>query len=124
MPELPNTTIYLEALDGFIVGRTLQNIVVRSPFVVRTVNAEIGECHGQKIRCVSRIGKRIVGASSTIAIECADTTATMSGLTYNCARMCKSVVTSSVDRTKQAVTRSLFLFPSGKNRESWIPRLI
>lgn len=60
MPELPDITIYLESLDRFVVGQTLQNVVVRSPFVLRTFEPEITACNGRKVKSVSRIGKRIV----------------------------------------------------------------
>jgi len=60
MPELPDITIYLEALDRFVVGQTLQNVTVRSPFVLRTFDPEITACNNRKVKSVSRIGKRIV----------------------------------------------------------------
>ena len=36
MPELPDITVYLEALRPRIVGRVLDRITVRSPFLLRT----------------------------------------------------------------------------------------
>ncbi len=60
MPELPDITIYLEALDRVVVGQTLRNVTVRSPFVLRTFEPEITACNGRKVKSVSRIGKRIV----------------------------------------------------------------
>ncbi len=60
MPELPDLTIYLEALERRIVGQPLQRIMLRSPFVLRTVEPPIGVTAGRTVRGVSRIGKRIV----------------------------------------------------------------
>ena len=60
MPELPDITIYLEALDRFIVGRTLESVLIRSPFVLRTFDPNAAACQGQTVKSVSRIGKRIV----------------------------------------------------------------
>lgn len=60
MPEFPDITIYLEALDRHIVGHQLETISVRSPFVLRTFDPEISDCHNRTIQSVSRLGKRII----------------------------------------------------------------
>ncbi len=60
MPELPDITVYLEALERFITGQTLNTVQVRSPFVLRTFDPEISACDGQTVTAVSRLGKRIV----------------------------------------------------------------
>ena len=60
MPELPDITIYLEALERRIVGRPLISVQVRSPFVLRTFDPEFSVIEGTTVRSVSRIGKRIV----------------------------------------------------------------
>ena len=36
MPELPDITVYVEALGRRVVGRRLEGTRVRSPFLVRT----------------------------------------------------------------------------------------
>jgi len=36
MPELPDLTVYLEALDRRIVGERLERVLVLSPFLLRT----------------------------------------------------------------------------------------
>ena len=59
MPELPDITIYLEALERRIVGRTLENIRIASPFVVRTYDPPIGSVKGKPVERLARIGKRI-----------------------------------------------------------------
>ena len=60
MPELPDVVIYLEALTRHIVGRRLERIRLLSPFVLRSVDPPIDILHGQTVRGVRRIGKRIV----------------------------------------------------------------
>ena len=37
MPELPDLTVYIEHLDRRVIGETLQDIRLASPFVLRTV---------------------------------------------------------------------------------------
>ena len=60
MPELPDVVVYLEALTREIVGRRLERIKLSSPFVLRSVDPPIESLHGQTVRGVRRIGKRIV----------------------------------------------------------------
>ena len=37
MPELPDITVYVEALERRVAGEQLTGVRVRSPFLVRTV---------------------------------------------------------------------------------------
>ena len=60
MPELPDVVVYIEALTRHIVGRRLERIHLLSPFVLRSVDPPIDTLHGQTVRDVRRIGKRIV----------------------------------------------------------------
>ena len=60
MPELPDVVVYLEALTREIVGRRLERVKLSSPFVLRSVAPPITSLHGQTVRGVRRIGKRIV----------------------------------------------------------------
>jgi formamidopyrimidine-DNA glycosylase len=60
LPELPDVVVYLEALTREIVGRRLERIQLISPFVLRSVDPPITLLHGQTVRGVRRIGKRIV----------------------------------------------------------------
>jgi formamidopyrimidine-DNA glycosylase len=59
MPELPDITAYLLALDTRIVGRTLQRVRLASPFVLRTAVPPIGDVEGHVVRELRRIGKRV-----------------------------------------------------------------
>src|SRR5262249_49853217 len=60
MPELPDITIYVEALAERVVGQTLERIRTVSPFLVRTAVPPIRSAEGRQIGTVSRLGKRIV----------------------------------------------------------------
>ena len=59
MPELPDITIYLEALERRILQQLLQQIRVASPFLVRTAVPPIDRAKGKRVLALRRIGKRI-----------------------------------------------------------------
>jgi formamidopyrimidine-DNA glycosylase len=59
VPELPDITVYIEALQGRIVGQRLEKVRVRSPFLVRTFEPALDEAEGKTVRELRRIGKRI-----------------------------------------------------------------
>ena len=60
MPELPDVVVYLEALNSHVVGRRLERVKLLSPFVLRSVDPPIASLHGETVRGVRRVGKRIV----------------------------------------------------------------
>jgi len=60
VPELPDVTIYLEALGRTIRGKTIEKIVLRSPFVLRSVEPDLFEAEGKAVHGFHRLGKRIV----------------------------------------------------------------
>jgi len=60
MPELPDVTVYVEALRERIVGQTLTRLRLASPFILRTVEPGISEFAGKDVLDVRRVGKRIV----------------------------------------------------------------
>jgi formamidopyrimidine-DNA glycosylase len=60
MPELPDITLYIEALERRVVGRRLDAIRVRSPFLVRTYDPPLSSLEGKVVRRLRRLGKRIV----------------------------------------------------------------
>jgi formamidopyrimidine-DNA glycosylase len=60
MPELPDVTVYVEALRERIAGQTLLRVRLASPFLLRTVEPAVGEFEGKEVLGVRRIGKRIV----------------------------------------------------------------
>jgi formamidopyrimidine-DNA glycosylase len=59
VPELPDITVYLEALQRRIVGQTLQEVRVASPFLLRTAVPPIQVVNGRKVTELRRLGKRI-----------------------------------------------------------------
>ncbi len=59
MPELPDITIYLEALQSRVVGQHLERIRVNSPFLVRSFDPPLDAAHGKTVRQLRRLGKRI-----------------------------------------------------------------
>ena len=59
MPEIPDIVLYVNSLDRLLRGQTIESLIVRSPFVVRTVDPPIDAITGQRIKSFSRIGKRV-----------------------------------------------------------------
>ena len=59
MPELPDVTVYLEALEARIVGQRLERVLIRSPFLLRTAEPPIQSVQGRRVNEVRRIGKRL-----------------------------------------------------------------
>jgi formamidopyrimidine-DNA glycosylase len=59
MPELPDLTVYLEALQSRIVGHCLERIVLSSPFLLRTALPPLESASGRRVQELRRIGKRI-----------------------------------------------------------------
>ena len=59
MPELPDITIYLEALEQRILGQPLQRIRISSPFLLRTAVPPIDLVERKRVLKLRRIGKRI-----------------------------------------------------------------
>src|SRR5580704_3769817 len=59
MPELPDITAYLSALQPRIAGQSLTQIRIASPFLLRTVQPPLEEFEGHTVRSLRRIGKRI-----------------------------------------------------------------
>jgi len=60
MPELPDLTAYVEALDRFIGGRVIESIRQATPFLVRTWDPPLVAARDRRVRSVERIAKRIV----------------------------------------------------------------
>ncbi len=60
MPELPDITVYIEALEARLLGQPLEKIRLASPFLLRSFEPPIGSAEGKKITGFQRIGKRIV----------------------------------------------------------------
>ena len=59
MPELPDITVYIEALEARILDETLERVRLASPFLLRTIEPPLAATHGKKVTGLRRIGKRI-----------------------------------------------------------------
>ena len=59
MPELPDITAYITALEPRVVGKTLEHVRIASVFLLRTVDPPIASVEGRTVREIRRIGKRI-----------------------------------------------------------------
>jgi formamidopyrimidine-DNA glycosylase len=59
MPELPDITAYVTALEARIVGQPIEHIRLGSPFLLRTVQPPLSEAQSRKVCELRRIGKRI-----------------------------------------------------------------
>lgn len=60
MPELPDVTLYVEALTERTLGEPLLDVRVLHPFVLRSYHPPARAAVGEKVTNVSRLGKRIV----------------------------------------------------------------
>ena len=60
MPELPDITIYLEALERRILRARLDRLRLTSPFVLRSASVAPAELEGRTVTGLRRMGKRIV----------------------------------------------------------------
>jgi formamidopyrimidine-DNA glycosylase len=66
MPELPDITAYIAALEPRILGQTLERVRLQSVFVLRTADPPIAAVEGKTVVELRRIGKRIaIGLSDS-----------------------------------------------------------
>lgn len=59
MPELPDISAYITALEQRISGQTLEHVRLSSPFLLRSVDPPFVAAEGKSVRLLRRIGKRI-----------------------------------------------------------------
>src|SRR3989442_7045692 len=59
MPELPDLTTYIEALERRILRQTLEQVRITNPFLLRTAVPPIHTVNGKTVRSLRRLGKRI-----------------------------------------------------------------
>jgi formamidopyrimidine-DNA glycosylase len=60
MPELPDLTVYLEALAPRVLGQPLEQVQLTSISLLRSVEPPLGEFHGRRVVALRRLGKRLV----------------------------------------------------------------
>jgi formamidopyrimidine-DNA glycosylase len=59
VPELPDITIYVEAIAARAVGAALAGVRLLHPFVLRSVDPPLAEAIGRRVTGVRPLGKRI-----------------------------------------------------------------
>ena len=59
MPELPDITAYISAIESRILGQQLEHVRIASAFLLRTAQPAVSETEGKIVRELRRIGKRI-----------------------------------------------------------------
>ena len=59
MPELPDITAYIAAIEARILGQPLTQVRIASAFLLRTAKPSVSDAEGKTVRAVRRIGKRI-----------------------------------------------------------------
>ena len=60
MPELPDVTVYIEALEERVLNQAIKKIRLGSPFVLRSFEPPLREAEGKRVLRLRRLGKRIV----------------------------------------------------------------
>jgi formamidopyrimidine-DNA glycosylase len=59
VPELPDISVYIEALDARVRGARLESVRLAHPFLLRTFDPPISELNGLRVEEIRRVGKRI-----------------------------------------------------------------
>ena len=59
MPELPDITVYIEAIEKRIMAQRVEGARVNGPFVLRTFEPPLKTVEGKTVRALRRVGKRI-----------------------------------------------------------------
>jgi len=59
MPELPDISAYITALEPRVLGEPIEHVRVASPFLLRTVDPPLSAVEGKRVQELRRIGKRI-----------------------------------------------------------------
>ena len=59
MPELPDITVYLDALRDRVIDQPLVQLRIASPFLLRTFDPPVESLIGKRVVKLIRLGKRI-----------------------------------------------------------------
>jgi formamidopyrimidine-DNA glycosylase len=62
VPELPDITLYLEALAPRVLNQPLERLRIANPFLLRTPDPPVSSVEGRRVTGLRRLGKRIVMA--------------------------------------------------------------
>ena len=76
MPELPDISAYIKALEARVLGATLEKVRLTSPFLLRTVDPPLESAEGRTVTAIRRIGKRIAIGVETPRLRGQDALAT------------------------------------------------
>ena len=60
MPELPDLTVYVDALQTRLVGQAIERVRLASPFLVRSVDPPLQAIENHVVADVRRLGKQLV----------------------------------------------------------------
>ena len=60
MPEYPDLTIYVEALQAHVGGEPLEKLRIQSPSLLKSVDVPPASLEGDSIQSIARMGKRLV----------------------------------------------------------------
>jgi formamidopyrimidine-DNA glycosylase len=60
MPELPDVTVYVDAIARRVAGQPLTGYAIRNVFALRSVDPPLDALVGRRVHAVRRLGKRIV----------------------------------------------------------------
>jgi formamidopyrimidine-DNA glycosylase len=60
VPELPDVTVYVEAIARRVIGQPLRGFAIRNVFALRSVEPPLDVLVGRALRGVRRLGKRVV----------------------------------------------------------------
>jgi formamidopyrimidine-DNA glycosylase len=59
VPELPDVTVYVEALRSRIAGHKFVGALIKSPFLLRSAEPPVSATYGNMVGEIRRVGKRI-----------------------------------------------------------------
>jgi formamidopyrimidine-DNA glycosylase len=59
MPELPDITVYVEALEQRVRGHALESVRIVHPFLLRTFEPPLSALQGRRVEALRRVGKRV-----------------------------------------------------------------
>jgi formamidopyrimidine-DNA glycosylase len=69
MPELPDISAYITALETRILGQTLERVRLGSIFLLRSVDPPLSAAEGKRVCNLRRIGKRIAIGVGDVAAQ-------------------------------------------------------
>ncbi len=59
MPELPDITVYIEAIGRRVLGKPVRQVRVKNPFLLRTTTPPLERVRGRRVTGLRRVGKRL-----------------------------------------------------------------